>query len=48
MIFTLHQYARIEEKKNVCRILVEKSEGQGTNGRPRCRLEDNIRKILKK
>jgi hypothetical protein len=30
------------EKRNAYRLLVEKSEGKGTLGRPRCRWVDNI------
>jgi len=35
-----------EEKTGVYRILVEKTEGKGTLGRPRRRWEDNIRMDL--
>jgi hypothetical protein len=35
--------ARMGEKRNVYRILVEKPEGQGPLGRLRCRWVDNIK-----
>jgi hypothetical protein len=39
--------ARIGEKRNAYRILVEKSEGERPLGKPRRRLEDNLRMDLK-
>jgi hypothetical protein len=35
------------EKRNACRILVEKLEGKKQLGRRRCRWEDNIRMDLR-
>jgi hypothetical protein len=35
------------EKRNVCRIFVEKSEGKSPFGRPKHRLEDNNKMDLK-
>jgi hypothetical protein len=35
--------ARIEEKSNAYKLLVEKPEGRRLLGRPRCRWLDNIR-----
>jgi hypothetical protein len=35
--------ARIGEKRNECRILVENPEGKRPLGRPRCKLVDNIK-----
>jgi hypothetical protein len=37
----------MEEKRNVCRILVGKSEGKRQLGRPRGRWEDNIKMDLR-
>jgi hypothetical protein len=39
--------ARIEEKRNACRILVGKPEGKRSLGRPRRRWVDNIRMDLR-
>jgi hypothetical protein len=36
------------EKKDVYRVLVEKSEGMRQLGRPRSRWEDNIKRIFRK
>jgi hypothetical protein len=38
--------ARMEEKRNACRLLVGKPEGKRPLGRPRCRWVDNIRMDL--
>jgi hypothetical protein len=38
--------ARIEDKKNACKILVGKPEGKRLLGRQRCRWVDNIKWIL--
>jgi hypothetical protein len=35
--------ARMREKRNECRVLVGKSEGKRSLGRPRHRCEDNIK-----
>jgi hypothetical protein len=35
------------EKRNACRILVEKPEGKGQQERPRRRWEDNIKMDLR-
>jgi hypothetical protein len=35
------------EKRNVYRILVEKPEGEGQLGKPRYKLEDNIKMDLR-
>jgi hypothetical protein len=35
--------ARMEEKRNACRLLVGKAEGKRPLGRPRRRWVDNIR-----
>jgi hypothetical protein len=35
--------ARMEEKRNACRLLVGKPEGMRPLGRPQCRRMDNIR-----
>jgi hypothetical protein len=40
--------ARIEEKRNVYRLLVGKPEGEGPLRRPRRRYSDNIRMNLGK
>jgi len=40
--------ARMEEKKGVYRGLVGKPEGKRTFGRPRRKLEDNIKTDLQK
>ena len=40
--------ARMGERRGVCRVLVEKPEGQTPHGRPRCRREDNIRWIFRR
>jgi hypothetical protein len=37
------QVARMGEKRNACRVLVEKPEGTRPPGRPRRRWEDNIK-----
>jgi hypothetical protein len=37
----------MEEKRNVCRILVGKSEGKRPLGRPRHRWENNIKVDLR-
>jgi hypothetical protein len=37
----------IGEKRNSYRALVGKSEGKRQSGRPRCRLEDNIKTDLR-
>jgi hypothetical protein len=37
-----------KKKRNECRILLRKSEGKKTLGRPRLRLEDNIEADLSK
>jgi len=34
------------EKRGVCRVLVEKPDGKRPLGRPRLRLEDNIKMDL--
>jgi hypothetical protein len=34
---------RMEEKRNACRVLVGKPEENRPLGRPRCRMENNIR-----
>jgi hypothetical protein len=34
------------ERRDACRVLVEKPEGKGPLGRPRHRWEDNIRMDL--
>jgi hypothetical protein len=39
--------ARIGEKRNAYRILVEKPEGDRSLGRPRCRWVDNIKIYLR-
>jgi hypothetical protein len=36
------------ERSGVCRVLVEKPEGNKPLGRPRCRWEDNIKMDLQK
>jgi hypothetical protein len=38
--------ACLGERRGVCRVLVGKPEGQRPKGRPRCRLEDNIKMYL--
>jgi hypothetical protein len=38
--------ARMEEKRNVCRLLVRKPEGKRSLGRPRCRWIYNIKMDL--
>jgi hypothetical protein len=38
--------ASMEEKKGVYRVLVEKTEGKRPLGRPRCRLNDNIKRDI--
>jgi hypothetical protein len=40
--------AQIWEKRNACRILVEKPEGKRPLGRPKCMLVDNIKMDLRK
>jgi hypothetical protein len=40
--------ARMEGKRNACRLLVEKPEGKKPLGRPRCSWVDNIRMDLGK
>jgi hypothetical protein len=35
------------ERRNACRILVEKPEGKRPLGRPRCRWVDNIKMDLR-
>jgi hypothetical protein len=35
--------ARMGEGRGVCRVLVGKREGKSPMGRPRCKLEDNIK-----
>jgi hypothetical protein len=40
--------ARMEEKRNVYRVLVGKPEGKGQLGRLRHRWEDDIKRMLKK
>jgi hypothetical protein len=35
------------EKRNVCKILMGKPEGNRSQGRPRCRWVDNIKMDLK-
>jgi hypothetical protein len=40
--------ARMEEKRNSCRILVGKPEGKRPLGRTRSRWEDNIKIDLKR
>jgi hypothetical protein len=35
-----------EERRSVYRVLVEKPEGKGLFGRPRCKWEDNIKTDL--
>ena len=39
--------ARVEEKKNACRIFVGEHEGKRRLGRPKRRREDNIKTDLK-
>ena len=39
---------RVGENRNVYSILVGKPEERRLLGRPRCRLEDNIKMVLKK
>jgi hypothetical protein len=41
------QVARMGEKRNAIRILVENPEGKRPLGRPRCRWIDNIKMDLK-
>jgi hypothetical protein len=36
-----------EEMRNACRVLMEKPEGNRPLGRPRCKLEDNIKMDLR-
>jgi hypothetical protein len=36
------------ERKGVHRVLAKKSEGKGPLGRPRYRMEDNIKMVLQK
>jgi hypothetical protein len=36
----------MREKRNTCRLLVEKPEGKRPLGRPRCRLVDNTKTDL--
>jgi hypothetical protein len=40
--------ARMEAKRNACRTLVGKPEGNRPTGRPRCRLVDNIKMDLRR
>jgi hypothetical protein len=40
--------ARVVEGRGVYMVLVEKPEGKRPLGRPRCRLEDNIKMDLQK
>jgi hypothetical protein len=40
--------ARMEEKRYACRVFVGKPEGKRPLGRPRRRLEDNLKIDLKK
>jgi hypothetical protein len=37
----------LEEKMNLCRVLMEKPEGKRALGGPRCRCEDNIQMDLR-
>jgi hypothetical protein len=37
---------RMEEKRNICKILVGKPEGKRPLGRPRCRCKDNTKMDL--
>jgi hypothetical protein len=39
--------AHIGDKRNACSVLVEKPEGKGPLGKPRCRWEDHIKICLK-
>jgi hypothetical protein len=39
--------ARVEEKRNVCRISVVTPEGERLLGKPRCRCVDNIKMDLR-
>jgi hypothetical protein len=39
--------ARIEEKRNACRILMGNPEGKTPLGRPRCRWVNNIKMDLR-